>query len=295
MYDKVLDTFLETVERGSFSRAAEQLYLTHTAVIKQLNSLEDRLGVRLLTRSNHGVGLTPAGEVFYREAKELIRLSGEAVERVRAAGRPKRITLRVGSSALSPCQDFLEQWQRSESAARFRLQIVPFSDDRKRYEHLGRDFDFLVGSCDNLFAREKFDFLPIGQYRFELLMSREHRLAKARSLSLGDLKGETVMLMKPGVSPINDEIRHALQEKCPEAAIESILPVYNMETFNRCAESEALLVSLECWENVHPALTAVPLQEEYTIEYGLIFSKAFGGALREFLQAVRGQFTDKAQ
>lgn len=295
MYDKVLDTFLETVERGSFSKAAEQLYLTHTAVIKQLNSLEDRLGVRLLTRSNHGVGLTPAGEVFYREAKELVRLSGEAVERVRAAGRPKRITLRVGSSALSPCQDFLEQWQRSESAARFRLQIVPFSDDRKRYEHLGRDFDFLVGSCDNLFAREKFDFLPIGQYRFELLMSREHRLAKARSLSLGDLKGETVMLMKPGVSPINDEIRHALQEKCPEAAIESILPVYNMETFNRCAESEALLVSLECWENVHPALTAVPLQEEYTMDYGLISSKASGGALREFLQAVRGQFTDKAQ
>lgn len=146
MVDKSLEIFIAAADCGSFSKAAERLYITHTAVIKQLNSLESRMGVRLLERSNQGVKLTAAGEVFYKEAAALVRLSQEAVKRVRSAGRPEQVTLRVGTSALCPCQSFLEFWQRDEEGgARFRFQIVPFSDDRRRYEHLGRDFDFLVG------------------------------------------------------------------------------------------------------------------------------------------------------
>lgn len=64
MVDKSLEIFITTADCGSFSRAAEQLFITHTAVIKQLNHLEDRIGVRLLERSHHGVKLTPAGGPF---------------------------------------------------------------------------------------------------------------------------------------------------------------------------------------------------------------------------------------
>lgn len=290
LHDKVLEVFQKTADCGSFLKAAEQLYLTHTAVIKQLNNLERRMGVQLLERSSQGVTLTPAGAVFYDEASEIIRLSKNAVQRVREAGCPRQITLRVGSSPLSPCQSFMELWQEKAAApqgqSRFRLRIVPFSDDRQRYEHLGVDFDFLIGPCDYPAMGKKYRFFPIGRYRFGLLMRREHPLGGKGRLTLNQLQGETVLIMAQGVSPANDAIRRALD--CSK--LEDIPAVYNMDTFNRCAESGSLLLALECWSHLHPALVFVPLEENDSVAYGIISKKKPGLAMEEFLEALEEIF-----
>lgn len=288
MVDKALEIFIETADSGSFSKAAERLYITHTAVIKRLNHLESSIGVQLLERSPQGVKLTAAGEVFYREAVELIRLSREMVKRVRSVGKPEVKILRVGTSVLSPCQDFLEFWQQDgNDVPLFQFQIIPFSDDRRRYEHLGKDFDFLIGAFDNRIAQSECRLLPIGKYRFALLMGRGHHLTKRKSLKFKDLHGETVMVMKSGVSPVNDRVRETLAEEHPDVRIEDIPPVYNVATFNLCAESEKLLLSLECWKNVHPALTTVPLDEDYSIPYGAIAAKASGKYIDLFFEALK--------
>lgn len=54
LYNPQLDTFLYVAEAGSFSKAAEKMYITPTAVIKQINLLEGNLGVMLFTRSHRG-------------------------------------------------------------------------------------------------------------------------------------------------------------------------------------------------------------------------------------------------
>ena len=64
MYDKVLDTFKTAAEEGSFTKAADKLYITHTAVRKQINQLEGALEVKLFDRSNQGLLLTNAGQVI---------------------------------------------------------------------------------------------------------------------------------------------------------------------------------------------------------------------------------------
>lgn len=61
MYNPQLDTFLAVVEAGSFNKAAERLYISPPAVIKQINLLESSLGVRLFTRTHRGLVLTEAG------------------------------------------------------------------------------------------------------------------------------------------------------------------------------------------------------------------------------------------
>ena len=52
---------------GSFSKASERLFITRTAVIKQISGLESRLGVKLFIRSSRGVAMTPAGQCLYGE------------------------------------------------------------------------------------------------------------------------------------------------------------------------------------------------------------------------------------
>lgn len=61
MYNHQLDTFIQVADAGSFSKAAKALYISSTAVMKQINLLEESLDVQLLVRTPRGLTLTDAG------------------------------------------------------------------------------------------------------------------------------------------------------------------------------------------------------------------------------------------
>ena len=58
MYNPQLETFLCVADAGSFNKAAATLYITPTAVVKQVNLLESSLGLTLFTRTHRGLVLT---------------------------------------------------------------------------------------------------------------------------------------------------------------------------------------------------------------------------------------------
>lgn len=68
MYNPQLETFICAADEGSFSKAAEKMYISAPAVIKQINSLEGSLGLQLFDRTHRGLSLTSAGESLYSDA-----------------------------------------------------------------------------------------------------------------------------------------------------------------------------------------------------------------------------------
>ena len=75
MLSQQLEVFLTTVECGSFSKAARRLLVTPASVMKHMNTLEARLGLKLLERGSHGIELTAAGRSLYRDGKKLMQQS----------------------------------------------------------------------------------------------------------------------------------------------------------------------------------------------------------------------------
>ena len=75
MYNPQLDTFICVVEAGSFSKAAEELYISAPAVIKQINSLENSLNLQLFERTHRGLIITEAGKSLYQDAKYMVNYS----------------------------------------------------------------------------------------------------------------------------------------------------------------------------------------------------------------------------
>jgi DNA-binding transcriptional LysR family regulator len=73
-----LEIFNAVVQEGSFSRAAQRLYLTQPAVSQHIQSLESSLGTRLFKRGRRGVQLTPAGEMLHDYTRCIMRLLAEA-------------------------------------------------------------------------------------------------------------------------------------------------------------------------------------------------------------------------
>ncbi len=90
-----METFVRIIEAGSFSGAAKQLHVGQPAVSKTLAQLEDRLGVRLLLRSTHGLRPTEAGRNFYDRAKRSIEEAEEAELAARGAGNGLSGRLRI--------------------------------------------------------------------------------------------------------------------------------------------------------------------------------------------------------
>ena len=70
--------FVQVVESGSFTRAAQSLHLSKSYISRTISSLEDRLGVQLLFRNTRRLSLTAAGEKFYQRCAQMRGIFSEA-------------------------------------------------------------------------------------------------------------------------------------------------------------------------------------------------------------------------
>lgn len=95
---QAMAAFVRVVETGSFSEAARQIGVGQPAISKTIAQLEDRLQVRLLVRSTHGLTPTDAGLRFYERAKTAIQEADEAELEARGAGAGLTGQLRVSAA-----------------------------------------------------------------------------------------------------------------------------------------------------------------------------------------------------
>lgn len=86
MYNPILDTFIAVADCGSFTKASERLYISSTAVMKQINALENRLELKLVERTHSGIRLTKAGNIFYSDAKFIIDYSKKSIAEAAKSG-----------------------------------------------------------------------------------------------------------------------------------------------------------------------------------------------------------------
>ena len=291
MYNHLLDTFLAVADCGSFTKASERLYISATAVMKQMNSLEKHLALKLVKRTPNGARLTPAGEVIYRDAKFLMDYSQKSIASARAATHTYDTTFCVGTSLLNPAKPFMDLWYRvNKDFPDYKLHLVPFEDDHEgivsEIKQLGEKFDFLIGVCDSRTWLSYCQFLPLGRYRKMAAVSREHRLAGKKRLEIEDLYGETLMMVRRGDSGVNDEIRNDLDRNHPQIHIEDTPQFYDLSVFNRCAETGNVLLTIECWQEVHPGLVSIPVNWDYSIPYGLLYSLNAPEDVLRFVKAV---------
>lgn len=291
MYHPMLDTFIAVADYGSFTKAAEHLFISPTAVMKQMNALEIHLNLKLIERTTSGVHLTPAGEVIYRDAKFMIDYSKKSIASANAATLTYDTTFCVGTSLLNPAKPFMDLWYRvNQSFPDYKLHLVPFEDNHEgvlsEIGKLGEKFDFLIGVCDSKAWLSLCEFLPLGWYKKMIAVSRDHPLATKSRVHIEDLYGETLMMVCRGDSGVNDFIRNDLEKNHPQIRIEDTPQFYDLSVFNRCAETGNVLLAIECWRDVHPGLVFIPVDWDYSIPYGLLYSHNAPEDVLEFVKAV---------
>ena len=112
MYNPQLETFLRVADAGSFNKAAEAVFVTPTAVIKQINLLEAELDVQLFERTHRGLTLTKAGQSIYQDAKYIIGYCRDSVARAKNAMQEEESVIRIGTSPMTPAQFLMGLWPK---------------------------------------------------------------------------------------------------------------------------------------------------------------------------------------
>ena len=67
-----------------------------------------------------------------------------------------------------------------------------------------------------------------------------------------------------------DRVRSTLQ-KNPEIRLEDTTFFYDIDVFNKCEQEQKLLLTLECWSDIHPSLVTLPVQWSFTVPYGVLY------------------------
>jgi DNA-binding transcriptional LysR family regulator len=188
-----LRRFVAVAEARSFTRAAEQLWISQPGLSQQVRSLERELGVELLERHPRGVSLTPAGELFLERA----RVALTAAEAAAATGRELQAgevgSVRLGVSS-GPGWPLTAELLRDFSRERSGVELTVL----KGYGGtLGRDLH--DGHLDALLtpagtATTDMKAVGVGSADWEVLVGTGHALAGVGPLAAADLEGERIAI-----------------------------------------------------------------------------------------------------
>ena len=292
MYNPQLATFLRVADAGSFNKAAEESFITPTAVIKQINLLEASLDVQLFERTHRGIVLTKAGKSLYQDAKYVIQYSKEAVIRAQNAMQENTDVIRIGTSPMTPVQFLMQLWPKiQENCPGMKFQIVPFENTpenaRNILGNLGQNIDVVGGIFDETMLRLR------GCAGLELFytplccaVSVYHPLAEKNILRMEDLYGQNLMLMRRNWSMYVDRLRDDIWQNHPQINIIDF-DFYDVNVFNRCENGNDILMAVSVWENVHPLLKIIPVEWKHSIPYGLLHSQQPSDTVKRFLEAAK--------
>ena len=298
MLSQQLQIFLEVVDSGSFTKASKRLLVTPASVMKHMNKLENRLGLTLFKRSNHGVQLTAAGKSLYEDGKKMLSQAEDAIVKAKNAALSEGITIRVGSSLLNPSSVLTNLWAPiREKYPEYKFRIIPYEDKKEQIlsvtASLGERIDLLVGSFNSRAMQKRANYLFLGNYQLCVAVPKGHPLSYKKQLTFQDLHGERLVMVKSGDTELLDYFRTILNMTHPQILITDTDYYYDIDTFNMCEQTGMFLLTLDAWSDVHPFLSTLPVEWGYQMPDGILYSKNPSKEVEKFIAIIKKEITEK--
>ena len=188
-----LETFVKIAELNSFTKTAEELYITQPTVSKQIIDLEEYFGVRLIDRTKRQVTLTRAGEILCKYGKEFMALRKETIDAMEAFKGLKKGMIIVGASTIPGIYILprvLNIFREHYSGIRIKLIVSDSKDIMDKMEQGQIDIGF-VGARDN---SKKLEFKKLFDDTIVIIAPPDY----PSSMSLDNLKKYPFIMREKG-------------------------------------------------------------------------------------------------
>ncbi len=289
MDDRQRRLFIDVVDLGSLSKAAERHFVSPQSVSQQVRRLEEELGFELLVRTAQGVSPTEAGCLFYEGCKSIDEQTERLLARCREAAGVARGTIRLGSSAsysLALFSRFVPTFLRGNAGARVEYVDV---DEHPLDGLLTGEYDVLEGVEP---GERAFGFEPLLASRRLCLVPPENPLASRELIEPADLVDMDVYVFSLRWS---EGLRRYLGRVCPQVRLNE-LPGTSFDAAIRALDpARSVHLLPEQLAGRYESLIPVPFDADVRTQYGLIYLPASAGRLREFLACAREVFGEEGR
>jgi DNA-binding transcriptional LysR family regulator len=214
---KQLRVFYHVGKHLSFTKAAQELYVTQPAVAMQVKALEHSCGCTLVLRRNSRLELTEAGAVLYVYSERLVALLDEAEQALAQLDQTREAVLRIGTTKtwaryLMPA--FVLRFQRAYPNVRIELLDASSADIAAAVAKAECDLGIVgrVPFDDRLLA------IPFPGHEIDelvLVLPPDHRWARRETVSLAELVGERIILRRQGSGT-----RHVIEKAIADAGVD---------------------------------------------------------------------------
>ncbi|MCW9705736.1 LysR substrate-binding domain-containing protein [Fodinibius salsisoli] len=236
---------LSIAEEGTFTAAADKLYISQSALSQQVKSMEQELGVLLFDRSGNRLQFTEAGQLLHQRAKRIVKEVNEAKTAIDELENLYRGTLTVG--VVQTVNAYLMPWVVSSFSAQFpgvQLKIQELSAPKIEQKVYNRELDLGV-SFD---PTEEPDLIFDALFEEELLLitNSKHTLASKKWINVTALDQQKLILLPEGYCT------RRIWEKC--ASKSCIAPELQIE-MNTISGLLSVLENNSAVGTILPALT----------------------------------------
>jgi DNA-binding transcriptional LysR family regulator len=274
-----LNTFLTVCETGSFNKAANALYITPSAVLQQIQTLEADLEVTLFIRQRRGVTLTSEGEYLLQKGKTLRLLNDEIHRDIQIIGSKDR-TIYVGTSIMEKCRLLYDLWVLfSETSRNCEIQMLNID----AWHRIPDRTDLVESVYSNNEWEHGWKFYEICKVPFGFAVANNHPLSGKKIITIQGLLGQTVLTLNTGSCTEILSILNFLKK----AGLEVVH--HNGPEVNPLWESgfrrDVLLIPL-CWRDILINTVTIPFEKEFLLPYGIFYRPEPHGAVKSFLEFI---------
>ena len=197
-----LKYFVAVAEYRSFTKAAEQYFLTQTAITQQIQKLEETVGVQLIDRKTRPISVTPMGQVLLREARDILMRMDHAVQRTQEAASGISGSLRIG---------YTKGYEHSDLSVKLRkfhhdypnvlLNCFRCDTDSLTTGLINGEYDMIfTWDSTNICKDEAVEFRLQDRVQLMVALYGSHPLAKRTVLTRADLRDEVMLFMTPSAT-----------------------------------------------------------------------------------------------
>lgn len=197
MEDHKLKVFCTVAETKSFSKASEIIHLTQPAVSLQIQALEELYETKLFDRSSNTVALTPAGEVLYRYAKEILALYAASTKDIGGMTGLVKGTISIGASTtignyLMP--PVITDFRRTHPKISIHLRV----GNTKRIIELLNAGNIDIGLVEGDLTRQKLTTERLLEDELVVIVPASHPWVKKKEVSIVDVLKEPLIMREEG-------------------------------------------------------------------------------------------------
>ncbi|MCI9149025.1 MAG: LysR family transcriptional regulator [Lachnospiraceae bacterium] len=200
--------FVTVAKCLSFTKAAEQLFISQPALSRHIRNMEEELNIQLFVRTSNGIRLTPAGSSLYIRMSDLYMNYIDMVMEAKKIQRGLAGSLKIGILDQTNVADFMPQIYQYFTHRHPNVDLL----------FLDGSFDFLVtelyaGRLDIIFTlkfeienKESIIYQYVEHSRDYICMSKYHPLAQKSFVTLDDIKNETFVMISPEDNPESSKL-----------------------------------------------------------------------------------------